>query len=420
MIRRQWEFMDNALSQLSSSPTSMTAEECTAEIYRYLKQGYLGDSTTQDEQAMECCAFLYTDMVRNDNLVITPADIEDAVEFTLMDPNSEQKLLLSREIPSYFGAANLYSVEGRYCNSDYRRFEDLWIAPVIKSAEAIIEQLGTPPAISSITIDQLMLRELQQNSESGERGQTAQHQSVDSEEADVLAAWVKSELEGDGWQQVETGETNIRVWANPSHLIELVSENGDELSEDEIDQILIRAITGSVTDLPPSLEFVLDGLLASIKRRLNREHDWRPLSTADEKKWYKNHTSHRIALENRFSEHHSVLKAEDDVSDEQLEETANFLEDNEAWILNYTGIGREANRYFQRRLRALIESHDTWDQLSQAIIKTHTDDIETTFETETGPTTYDIAREMERKIEEAREEEDDEEGPDKGVGGFRF
>jgi hypothetical protein len=407
MLRRRWDYLNNLYRKLSVNPGEVPRRQSSKAIYRIIRENSFDRLDMTEDRAIQACGYVFSTFLTHDYNIITGEDIGNAVEQVPLNSSGRDKLLLENEVPSWFGHADLEEVNGVYCESDLSQFDEIYVAPIAPELEQIVSVLGEPAALTTETIQQVLLKAFTEHKHLSDRNWADRCPEVDAKDLDALTAWVKSEFDSDGWIQIEDESFECTVWVDPDRIEEKIRQNGPVYSEKRLVRTLIEEALKPLAGIPDSKTFLFTGYLKEMLKKLETRYEWKTITTADGVWWYASPHLHKAELLLYAQEHQRTIDNPDNATKEEIESALSFLEENDNSLIRIIDATREAIDDAVVQLDASLEKRRLYSSMQDAQLGESPSDVETKIELDEPPTLYDVAREFEEALRKKRREESD-------------
>ncbi len=369
-----------------------------------------GDIDRSGEIGATAAANILIDIVRNDRLVVTPDDVQTtAEEYTLNRELSYPEI--SREIKSWLPYLDLIEVDTSYSN-EWQTWETIWVAPIFPRLEDILEYADNPPVLSMPTIEHVI--ETTFSVEEQNSNGKFKASDVDTDELDAFLSYIRLQLDED-W--VPIGDTNKIVWVNPAHVDEILSDERDVYSFEEV-TTKISEILNQSTHLDESLIPAEVGSknISPVMDRLEKRFEWNRLATSTAISWYNDSDQFSQDYREHAEAAQEIVDNRREASIEELQQALTFFDHNRRTLIKQEDTSRGQLDYVVRLLESSIDMLEERMKIESSEVG---DEMTTTMETK-DLTEYHTAIKFEEKLENMKEEEVEEEGIDKGHSDYRF
>lgn len=412
MLRERWAFVGRVHEEIP--PQERAVKDNGERISQEILKSFRGEKTTEVKHSIMLCGSLFVDIAKNGKHVITPYDIQAAVE---LGSSAAREVVDARYPPiveTWLPNAGLTKVEAEYCESTkWEAFEFIYVAPVAPSLNDMLDCLGNPPVISSITINQLLIRAFTEFPRRSDDDYADRVPEVDASDLDAFYAKIKSELDDHNWVGVPTTDTDIQIWLNPSAIDEDLRDRSPKLPSQKVDEVIVNSILHNIPEINPDVDVLIDDAITRTKAKLENTCNWNYMIVNGTEWWYPSVTTFEGEFAMYADKSEDILKNHQDASIDELRMAKDFFNRNKQNLVRVFDADSDHIEKAVRQLKAQIRFNKEDAMLASA---SHGEgELESAVETET-PTEYHVAKELEEELQDDDEDDD----PDKGISSYRY
>lgn len=412
MLRRRWWFIEGLIEAVP--PTAETHLEDSKRVSKKILKSHRAESDFDTQVALDAVSSILVDVVKDDKNVITPEDIQSAVELGGSGASTITPPQLEIEIHSWLPSAGLLDIDASYCQyEEWNQSGKIYIAPVFPRLEDVVSELGNPIAITTTTIRRLLIRAFSEASFLADDVYGDRAPEVDGADIDAFLAGLQYQLEND-WIRISTNLDKEYIWLNPQRIDKILRSSGSAILGTQLTQIIYKSILSA----PHIGEGIIPELrtadLKDILDVLRDSYDWYRLVTGYGTWWYPQWEAFDTDYYLYATEAQECYNTWMERSPEELRAAKVFFAHNQQALLRKEDTNIAELEQLVRHLEVRIQTRQEEATLTSA---SPGDEFSSEFEAE-APTEYHVAKELEKELQERRAEEEEE--LDKGLSGIQY
>lgn len=401
MTTSRWEFAAR-LHQRVTSEGSDSLDRQVPSIQQSLLDSVSSEPSKVEEQSARCCAHILKEVYENGYNVITEADLDRAI--SMSQSVSDAQLQIKTDIPSWLEAVGIQAVDTDYLRGgEFNQFDTIYLTPIGPTLEEALELLGNPLALSVSMIEDAVGRAITVDDTTCPAYRFRLRDVNEKEQAAFVGRLI-SELDRSNW--VEGNEPGS-LWIDPQAVDELLTPEGPQLFQDEVDYTIRAAIEADLSESLADLdsEIVLENLYTWLKNN----HGWHTLVTDEKTRWYSSEELHERDLRDLAEHYQYLIEGEIDALANEIEKGLQFYHQNRTELIATLEATPSQVMAAITYLEGMYESERFFEQMEAAESGEDAPSIESKFQAKNVPNEYQVARDLEETLEERNSDEEESE-----------